>query len=162
VEDAVSPTAVTGDAANTSPAQRPSLMYLIKQVELAARSHMDELVKPAGITALQYTALTVLRRRDGLSSAQLARNSFVTAQSMADLITSLERRGLIVRRRNPDNRRTLLISLTDTGHKLLASMDEPMRELEERMVSGLTALQRRDLADYLNRCRTALSDHPPH
>lgn len=158
----MSPTAVTRDAANTAPAQRPSLMYLVKQVELAARSHMDELVKPAGITALQYTALTVLRRRDGLSSAQLARNSFVTAQSMADLITSLERRGLIVRRRNPDNRRTLLISLTDAGHELLAALDEPMRKLEERMVSGLTAVQRRELEDYLNRCRTALADHPPH
>ncbi|MGP3964028.1 MarR family winged helix-turn-helix transcriptional regulator [Nonomuraea sp. 3N208] len=141
---------------------RPSLLYVVKQIELAARSLMDELLKPTGITALQYTALTVLRRRDGLSSAQLARNSFVTAQSMADMITALERRGLIVRRRDPDNRRALLISLTDVGHELLAAHDEAMDALEERMLSGLTPRQRRDLEVYLNRCRTALSDLPPH
>jgi DNA-binding MarR family transcriptional regulator len=137
-------------------------MYAIKQVELAARAHMDELVKPVGITALQYTALTVLRRHDGLSSAQLARNSFVTAQSMADMVTTLERRGLIVRRRDPDNRRALLISLTCAGHELLAAQDAAMAALEERMLADLSERQRLDLEDYLNRCRAALSDRPPH
>jgi DNA-binding MarR family transcriptional regulator len=141
---------------------RPSLLYAVKQVELAVRSHIDELVKPAGITALQYTALTVLRRRDGLSSAQLARNSFVTAQSMADLVTTLERRGLITRRRDPANRRVLLISLSKAGHELLASVDEPVNALEERMLSGLTAQQRRDFEMCLNQCRAALSDEPAH
>ncbi|MFI9583541.1 MarR family winged helix-turn-helix transcriptional regulator [Streptomyces sp. NPDC052236] len=123
---------------------------------------MDELLKPAGITALQYTALTVLRRRDGLSSAQLARNSFVTAQSMADMVTGLERRGLITRRRDPGNRRVLLISLTDTGRELLAAYDEAVGALEERMLGGLRKQERHDLEDYLNRCRAALSDRPAH
>jgi DNA-binding MarR family transcriptional regulator len=141
---------------------RPSLLYVVKQVELAVRSRMDELLRPSGITALQYTALTVLRRKDGLSSAQLARNSFVTAQSMADTITSLERRALITRRRDPDNRRALLISLTGAGHEVLAAYDEEMDALEERMLSGLTHRQRGDLEVYLNRCRRALSDVPPH
>lgn len=151
-----------GGPASTAQGPRPSLMYAIKQVELAARAHMDELVKPAGITALQYTALTVLRRHDGLSSAQLARNSFVTAQSMADMVTTLERRGLIVRRRDPDNRRALLISLTCAGHELLAAQDAAMAALEERMLADLSERQRLDLEDYLNRCRAALSDRPPH
>jgi DNA-binding MarR family transcriptional regulator len=142
--------------------QRPSLLYAIKQVELAARSHIEELVKPAGITALQYTALTVLRRRDGLSSAQLARNSFVTAQSMADMVTTLQRRGLIIRRRDPRNRRALLISLTETGHALLATHDKAVGALEERMLTGLSPQERRGFEDYLNRCRAALSDRPPH
>ena len=51
----------------------------------------------AGITALQYTSLTVLERHDGLSAAQLARDSFVTAQSIADVVRSLENRGLVRR-----------------------------------------------------------------
>jgi DNA-binding MarR family transcriptional regulator len=151
-----------GEPASPAAGPRPSLMYAIKQVELAARAHMDELVKPVGITALQYTALTVLRRHDGLSSAQLARNSFVTAQSMADMVTALERRGLIVRRRDPDNRRALLISLTCAGHELLAAQDAAMTALEERMLSDLSERQRLDLEDYLNRCRAALSDRPSH
>ncbi|MFF4112857.1 MarR family winged helix-turn-helix transcriptional regulator [Streptomyces sp. NPDC001714] len=136
---------------------RPSLLYMVKQVELVVRSHLDELVKPAGITALQYTALTVLERHDGLSAAQLARDSFVTAQSMADLVRSLETRGLIRRERNPRNRRELLILLTDAARELLAEVAGPVRELEERMVRELTAHQEEQFRQALSKAWHALS-----
>ena len=66
------------------------LLYLVKQVELAVRARLDELLRPDGLTALQYTALTVLERHPDMSVAQLARNSFVTAQSMADMVAALK------------------------------------------------------------------------
>ncbi|MFE7271535.1 MarR family winged helix-turn-helix transcriptional regulator [Streptomyces sp. NPDC057623] len=135
----------------------PSLLYMVKQVELVVRSHLDELVKPSGITALQYTALTVLERHDGLSAAQLARDSFVTAQSIADLVRSLESRGLVRRERNPRNRRELLILLTDTARELLARHAGPVRELEERMVRDLTAHQAEQFRQALSRAWHALS-----
>lgn len=135
----------------------PSLLYMVKQVELVVRSHLDELVKPSGITALQYTALTVLQRHDGLSAAQLARDSFVTAQSIADLVRSLETRGLVRRERNPRNRRELLILLTDAGRELLARHEESVRELEERMVRDLTAHQTEQLRQALTKAWHALS-----
>jgi DNA-binding MarR family transcriptional regulator len=112
----------------------PSLPYLVKQLELAVRARLNDLVRPAGITALQYTALTVLERRDGLSTAKLARDSFVTPQAMADMIATLEGRGLIRRERNPASRRELLICLTDAGKALLSELAEPVRRLEERMI----------------------------
>ena len=135
----------------------PSLLYMVKQVELVVRSHLDELVKPSGITALQYTALTVLERHDGLSAAQLARDSFVTAQSIADLVRSLENRGLVRRERNPNSRRELLILLTDAARELLAQYAGPVRELEERMVSDLTAHQTEQFRQALSRAWHALS-----
>ncbi|KAF5992699.1 MULTISPECIES: MarR family winged helix-turn-helix transcriptional regulator [Streptomyces] len=135
----------------------PSLLYMVKQVELVVRSHLDELVKPAGITALQYTSLTVLERHDGLSAAQLARDSFVTAQSMADLVRSLENRGLIRRERNPHNRRELLILLTDEGRALLARYTDAVRELEERMVRELSAHQTDQFRQALSKAWHALS-----
>ncbi len=116
----------------------PSLLYLVKQLELAVRARLDEVVRGHGITALQYTALTVLERHDGLSAAQLARDSFVTAQSMADMVRTLETRALIRRERNPANRRELLIHLTDEGRSLLAAVEAPVREIEARMVAELT------------------------
>jgi DNA-binding MarR family transcriptional regulator len=119
----------------------PSLLYLVKQLELAVRARLDEVVRGHGITALQYTALTVLERHDGLSAAQLARDSFVTAQSTADLVRTLETRGLIHRERNPLNRRELLIHLTAEGRALLAAVDAPVRDLESRMITKLTADQ---------------------
>ncbi|MEU6624903.1 MarR family transcriptional regulator [Streptomyces litmocidini] len=116
-----------------------SLLYLLKRTELAVRARLEELVRPAGITALQYTALTVLERHDGISAAQLARDSFVTAQSMADMVRALEGRGLIRREPNPANRRERLILLADPGRRLLAEYAGPARALEERMVADLSA-----------------------
>lgn len=84
-----------GAAATQGTQGTPMLLYLVKQIELAVRSRLDDLVRPAGLTALQYTALTVLERNTDLSSAQLARRSFVTSQAMADMITALETRDLM-------------------------------------------------------------------
>ncbi|WP_426367635.1 MarR family winged helix-turn-helix transcriptional regulator [Streptomyces sp. E-08] len=116
-----------------------SLLYLLKRTELAVRARLEELVRPAGITALQYTALTVLERHDGISAAQLARDSFVTAQSMADMVRALESRGLVRREPNPANRRERLILLAEPGRRLLAEYAGPARALEARMVADLSA-----------------------
>ena len=148
---------MVGTQATAATKAPPSLLYMVKQVELVVRSHLDELVKPSGITALQYTALTVLERHDGLSAAQLARDSFVTAQSIADLVRSLENRALVRRERNPRNRRELLILLTDAGRELLARCAGPVRELEERMVRDLTAHQSEQFRQALSKAWQALS-----
>jgi DNA-binding MarR family transcriptional regulator len=143
-----------GASARSRP--RPSLLYAVKQVELVVRAHLDDLLRDSGITALQYTALTVLARRDHLTSAELARNSFVTPQAMADLVTALERGGFILRRRNPDNRRQLLISLTPEADALLARFDLPVAGLEARMLEGFEDAERERFRDYLNRARSSL------
>ncbi|BCY12788.1 MarR family transcriptional regulator [Actinoplanes sp. L3-i22] len=127
----------------------PSLLYLVKQLELAVRARLDEVVRGHGITALQYTALTVLERHDGLSAAQLARDSFVTAQSIADMVRALESRGLIRRERNTGNRRELLIHLTPEGRGLLATVAGPVQELEARMTAKLTGAQADELRQSL-------------
>ena len=118
-----------------------SLLYSIKRVELVVRAHLEELLKPSGITALQYTALTVLEQHDGLPAAQLARRSFVTAQSTADMVRTLEQRGWVVRERNPENRRELQIRLTEAGRALLAEHADAVLELEQRMVGTLSERQ---------------------
>ena len=128
-------------APRASGGSEPLLLYLVKQVELAVRAHLDDLLRPAGLTALQYTALTVLERHRDLSSAQLARNSFVTAQSMADMITALEGRGLIERHRDRTDRRRLVVALTVAGRELLGRYRDQVNALEEQMLAGLTNAQ---------------------
>lgn len=132
---------------------------MIKQLELAVRSSLDELLRPVGLTALQYTALTVLERHPDLSSAQLARNSFVTAQSMADMITALESRGLIERHQDPDDRRRLMVRLTGQGRKMLNRYRGRVAALEERMVAELSERQTRELRRSLVSCRAGLTNH---
>jgi DNA-binding MarR family transcriptional regulator len=138
------------------------LLYVIKQVELAVRARLDEILRPAGISVLQYTALTVLERHPDLSSAQLARNSFVTAQSMADMVVALQERGLIERHRDPQDRRRLVLALTPEGRKLLNRYRPKVAALEEEMLAPLSARQAGDLRRSLAACREALVDRPPH
>jgi DNA-binding MarR family transcriptional regulator len=133
------------------------LLYLVKQVELAVRSHLDDLLRPAGLTALQYTALTVLERHPDLSSAQLARNSFVTAQSMADMITTLEGHGLIERHRDRTDRRRLVVALTIGGRELLDRYRDQVDALEEQMLAGLTQAQISSLRRNLHACHANLA-----
>ena len=133
------------------------LLYLVKQVELAVRSHLDNLLRPAGLTALQYTALTVLERHPDMSAAQLARNSFVTAQSMADMITALEGRGLIERHRDQADRRRLVVALTTAGRELLDDYRDQVATLEKRMLAGLGSGETSQLRHCLHACRANLS-----
>src|SRR3712207_1658525 len=74
------------------------LTYLVKRLEMAERARMEEVLRPLGVTLQQYTALSILERREGLSSAQLARRHFVTPQAMHQLVASMEHDGLIERR----------------------------------------------------------------
>jgi DNA-binding MarR family transcriptional regulator len=97
----------------TRPERTPaSILYVVKQLELVIRARLDAVLRPSGVTALQYTALSVLERRPTISSSDLARSSFVRAQSTHDLVSALTKRGLIERSVDPANRRRLLISLT--------------------------------------------------
>lgn len=140
-----------------SAARRPaSLLYAVKRIELAVRAQLDELLKPSGITAVQYTALTVLEQHEGLPAAELARRSFVTAQSISDIVRALEQRGLIVRERNPVNRRELLIHLTDAGRALLDEHADDVLALEQRMVSTLSERQIQEFRAALAKAWNAL------
>ncbi len=133
------------------------MLYLVKQVELASRARLDEIVRPAGLTALQYTALTVLERHDDMSSAQLARRSFVTAQSMADMITALEDRALIERHRDRADRRRLVVSLTAEGRALLERYRPEVAALEQAMLAGLSGPEVTTLRTALVACHANLS-----
>lgn len=136
-------------------------MYLIKQIELAVRSHLDDLLRPDGLTALQYTALTVLERHPDMSVAQLARHSFVTAQSMADMVATLEERGLIERHRDQADRRRLAIALSPAGKELLDRYRDQVAALESRMLRGITRPQVTALRRSLTACHANLAAGEP-
>ena len=137
-----------------------TLLYLIKQVELAVRAELDRVAGAHDLTAVQYTALTVLERHPDMTSAALARNSFVRAQTMAEMVTFLLDRGLVTRERDPDNRRQFLLSLTEKGQEVVDRLREPVAAIEEQMVETLDGGQLEILRTYLTRCRRSLNQHP--
>jgi DNA-binding MarR family transcriptional regulator len=150
-------TPTTTPESGTQPAP-PTLLYLMKQVELAVRAELEELTRPAGLTALQYTAMTVLERHPDLTAAHLARHSFVTAQSMADMVTALLDRGLIDRHRDPADRRRLVIALTVTGTSLLDRLRPQVAALQTGMLTLVSDADAARLRRSLELCRQALLD----
>jgi DNA-binding MarR family transcriptional regulator len=133
------------------------MLYLIKQVELAIRDRLDDLFRPAGITALQYTALTTLEQDPDLTSAQLARQSFVTAQTMADMVVALEKRGLIQRQRDESDRRRLVLSLSADGKALLRKFRKRVSTLEEQMLREMSERQVTTFRKTLQSCLASLA-----
>lgn len=145
--------------------QRPdppvSLLYLVKKLELAVTTELERVTSIAGLTPVQYTALTALERHPGITSAQLARNSFVRAQSMAEMVSGMMQRGLISRERDPKDGRHYLLSLTPKGTALVESLRAPVRTIERLMVADLTPAQAEALRGYLDTCRRALTPPGP-
>ncbi|MBK1784643.1 MarR family winged helix-turn-helix transcriptional regulator [Prauserella cavernicola] len=132
--------------------------YLVKRLEQAVRGHLESVLRPHGLTTAQYTALTTLRGQPGQSSAQLARRSFVSAQTMQELVTSLQRRGLVDKAPAPGNRRVLHVSLTDQGEQALAELDDEVDALEREMLADLDEAQVEALRQALRSCSRRLTD----
>lgn len=138
--------------------QQPLVLYLVKQLELVIRSVMDERLRPHGVTTLQYTALSVLAQRDDLSSAQLARRSFVRPQTMHQMVQALSERGLVQRRADPNNRRVLLVGLSERGWALLRECEPLVADIEDRMLAGMPDEQRESFRGALAQGCARLSD----
>jgi DNA-binding MarR family transcriptional regulator len=145
-----------------SPNPDVTLLYLVKQVELAVRSRLDDAVSRHDLTSLQYTALTVLERKPGLTSAELARNSFVRAQTMAQMTNYLESKNLIRREPDPDSRRQFLLFLTDEGTSVVDELRPTVSAIEADLVTGLSEAQVRQFRTVLRAGRESLGGSPPH
>jgi DNA-binding MarR family transcriptional regulator len=137
----------------------PLTTYLVKQVESAIRARLDAALRQHGVTTVQYTALTVLQHRGNLSSAQLARRSFVRPQTMHEVVVGLERQGLIEREPSTDRRHVLLARLTREGRQKLAECRADVDLIEREMVVDLTETEHDTLRSLLERCHLALA-HP--
>jgi DNA-binding MarR family transcriptional regulator len=138
------------------PVTVPRIGYLIYRVERRLRVRLDEAVATHGITTTEYVTLSVLRDRDGLSCAQLARWAFVTPQAMNLVISALERRGLIRRRPDPNHGRVLRASVTAKGVKVLERCDRDMDAIEADMLDGLASEAVDAVREALRHCAHSL------
>jgi DNA-binding MarR family transcriptional regulator len=134
--------------------------YLVKQLELAIRKNIDGSIRRYGLTTPQYTALTVLARHPGLSSAQLARRSFVTPQAANEMVAALERKGLIERHADARNHRVLEMFLTEVGGRTLELCGTAVLELEGRMMASLPLDEAARFRRSLQACLAAVCEPP--
>ena len=130
--------------------------YLIKWVERGVRSALDAALSGHNVSTSEYTALSVLSRRSGLSSAQLARRTFVSAQAMSQIFVSLERNGWIERSADPHHGRILRAKLTREGRAVLAACDRATAHVERTLLADLTEPQADALRSALEACAASL------
>jgi DNA-binding MarR family transcriptional regulator len=102
---------------------RPRSMYLLNQANQAIRTQLEQELRVIGLTGIQYTVLSIVAARDGISSAELSRRFFVTPQTMNEIVTALERRDLLQREQSAQSRRILTARLTEAGRSLLIDAD---------------------------------------
>jgi len=120
-------------------ARVPRTFYLLNQVSSAVRLKLERALREFDLTATQYTVMSRVKGREILSSARLARAHHVSPQTMNELIANLEGRGFLSRKEDPENRRVLLVSLTDAGRDLLAACDRKVDVLEGDFFTSLNS-----------------------
>ena len=134
----------------------PRLSYVVGRLDRMLRRRLTAAVEPIGLTLPAYTALSVLRVRDGLSNAHLARLSLVTPQSMSEVLALLVEKGYVRRRAEPGHGRVIRIELTRAGSRALERGDRAVDEVEREMLAELAAAEAADLRAVLLRCGRAL------
>jgi DNA-binding MarR family transcriptional regulator len=148
--------ASTARLGEPAPREVPRVSYLVYRVERLLRARLDDAVREQGVTTTEYVTLSVLRERDGLSCAQLARWAFVTPQAMNLVIAALERRALVRRRPDPSHRRVRRASVTRKGLGVLARCDQSMDAIEADMLRDLSAGAIRSVRSALYDCAHSL------
>ena len=136
------------------------LTYLVKQLQEALRVRLGEITQRFGLTPKQYTALSVLARYPGMSSAALARVSFVTPQAANEMVTMLEGKGFLRRSVDERNRRSLEVAVTRAGAKALAKCDEFVEELEADVFRDVSTTEQARFRRTLRTCVHAASTSP--
>jgi DNA-binding MarR family transcriptional regulator len=126
---------------------RSRVGYLVYRVERRLRTRLDEALRHHGVTTTEYVTLSVLRQHDGMSCAELARWAFVSPQAMNAVISKLEQRRLVRRRRDPTHGRVLRASVTAKGLETLARCDNAMDTIEHDMLRDVAP----EAADVLGR-----------
>ena len=140
-----------------SPVTKPiRLSYLVARLDRVIKQRVAECVKPHKLNVPQYTALSILGRRSGLSNAQLARRSYVSPQGMNQVLDQLAALGLIARKPSKTHGRILQVQLTAQGKRVLAACDVAVNAMEEEMLQNTNVSERKQLLYGLLACVHAL------
>lgn len=95
-------------------------------------------VRDKGLTLPQVHALEILGTHNELRMKELAQRMGVTTGTLTVLADRLEKGGMIRRRPHTEDRRSIIIELTDKGHELFMEHDELHNKLTEDITAKLS------------------------
>ena len=136
-------------------------MTLVKTYE-AAMGAMNQALRHHRLSAAGRQALAVLDGAGGaLSPTAIAERLLVTTASMTSLLDTLERRGLLTRSPDPDDRRKLLVALTDDGRQIVGEFLPEIVAVQTAIMAGLPEAERQQFLHALATIRHTIDTIDP-
>lgn len=96
-----------------------SLNVLVYKTNLALKSRLQSALKDFDITSEQWFTLRRLNEKDGYNQKELSIDLFKEQAAVTRTLDILEKKGLVERRKSPNDRREFLVLITDKGKELL-------------------------------------------
>jgi DNA-binding MarR family transcriptional regulator len=113
-------------------------VYLIKRIETEVTLRMNKALSEFGITLSQFIVLNFVNdNQEDFSSAQLSRRFKMTPQSMNETVSSLQRKEMILKNVDNENKRILRISLTEKGLTTLNACNLAINDVEQNFFEAL-------------------------
>jgi DNA-binding MarR family transcriptional regulator len=122
----------------------------------ALSQEAEQLAKAAGLTGAQYNVLRILRgaEPEGLPCSGIGDRMISHDPDMTRLLDRMEKRGLITRNRQTDDRRVVKTRITPQALSLLRTLDQPVQELHKRQFRHIPAARLKILSQLLEEVRT--------
>jgi DNA-binding MarR family transcriptional regulator len=98
-----------------------------------------------GLSIIGFQALALLEMRGGMPMSRLAEELDVALPNATGIIGRMVERGIVARTHDATDRRVVIISLTEAGHRLIGEMEAGRRERMTRLFAMLDATQQRRL-----------------
>lgn len=136
-----------------------SLGLLVRSAHRAFVRALAAELAPYGISNAEWSALRVLWRLPAPTQVELAEQLAVEKASVTPVLAALERKGLVLRARDPGDRRKTRLRLTEAGRRLEETLLPVGARVNQRAAHGLTSQQRATLRQVLHHLTDRLA--PP-
>ena len=128
---------------------------LAKANQLASR-FLSQKVSELNLTPVQALVLGFLNQEDQITSAELGKKTELDSATLTGILDRLETAGLIERKSNPDDRRSIHIHLTPKGNELSREAIGAIVTANVEFLQVLTKEQKRQLFEIIKKLRLTL------
>lgn len=115
---------------------------LLDKVSSQTRRNYNTLLRELNLHVGQDNLLCQLWRKDGLTQVELCDKLNCEAPTVTNMLKVLEKNGVVVRLKDPADKRINRIYLTEDGKNIEASVNEMWEKQQNRLLKGITLEER--------------------